>query len=145
MVRGANEDAELPAHRSPRVLLAVAVGGAVGGPLRYGLGLALPAAGSGLPRGTLVVNLLGCLLLGVLTEALARRARPGSRTATYARPLLGSGVLGAFTTYSALAVETDLLLASDRAGVAVAYVVMSVLGGLLAALTGTLLARRVLA
>ena len=134
--------APAPLHRQPGVLLAVALGGAVGAPLRHGLGLLVPAAASGFPRGTLLVNLVGCLLLGALVEALALRARAGTFTARYARPFAGSGLLGAFTTYSTFAVETDRLLALGRAGVALAYVLVSLVGGLLAAAAGVAVARR---
>ena len=132
-----------PLHRQPRALLAVALGGAAGAPLRHGLGAVVPPAASGFPTGTLLVNLVGCLLLGALVEALALRARPGTFTSRYARPFAGSGLLGAFTTYSTFAVETDRLLALDRAGTALAYVLVSLLGGLLAAASGVAAARRV--
>jgi len=125
-----------PAHRQPRVLLAVALGGAVGAPLRHGLGLAVPASPSGFPTGTLLINVVGCLLLGALVESLALRARPGTPASRYARPFAGSGLLGAFTTYSTFAVETDRLLAAGRAAPALAYVVASLVGGLLAAAAG---------
>ena len=131
-----------PLHRQPRLLLAVALGGAVGAPLRYGMGLAVAPSGSGFPVGTLLVNLVGCLLLGALVEALALRGRPGTTLALYARPFAGSGLLGAFTTYSTFAVETDRLLLDGRAGTALAYVLSSLLGGLLAAAAGIAAVRR---
>ena len=143
LVSPPSQDPDPPLHRQPRVLLAVALGGAVGAPLRHGLGLVVPAAGSGFPTGTLLVNLLGCLLLGALVEGLALGARPGTPAARYARPFAGSGLLGAFTTYSTFAVETDRLLAQGRAGPALAYVLVSLLGGLLAAAGGVIAARRV--
>ena len=144
---GPAADPGLPAARTPstrqaRVLIAVALGGAVGAPLRYAVGLAVPPGSTGFPRATLLVNVLGCLLLGALVEALVQRARPGSLTTRYGRACLGSGLLGSFTTYSTFAVEVDQLLTAGRWGLALAYVVLSVLGGLLAAAAGLLGARR---
>ncbi|GGP41876.1 fluoride efflux transporter FluC [Saccharothrix coeruleofusca] len=79
---------------APRgALAAVALGGGLGGLARYGLGLLVPG-----PWGTLLVNVLGCALIGVLM-AFAPRAHP------LVRPLLGVGVLGGFTTFSAYAVD----------------------------------------
>ena len=146
VVSAAPEDLDLPPaplHRQPGVLLAVALGGAVGAPLRHGVGLLVPPVASGFPAGTLLVNLLGCLLLGALVEALALHARSGTFAARYARPFAGSGLLGAFTTYSTFAVETDRLLAQGRTAPALAYVLVSLLGGLLAAAAGVVAARRV--
>lgn len=130
-----------PVHRQPRVLLAVAAGAVLGGPARHALELALPATGSGLPVGTLVVNLVGCLLLGTLVEALALRSVPDSFATRYARPFAGPGLLGTFTTYSTFTVQTDRLLLTGRAGVAAAYVLASLLGGAAAAALGVLAAR----
>lgn len=100
--------------------LLVAAGAAVGAPARYLVGLLLPG-----PRGTLLVNLLGSLLLGVFT---------GRSPAWYA--LLGTGLCGAFTTYSAFAVEAVELPARRSA----AYVVGSVVGCVAAAALGLRLA-----
>ncbi|MGM1059317.1 fluoride efflux transporter FluC [Saccharothrix sp. Mg75] len=81
----------MPAER--HVLAAVALGGGLGGLARYGASLALPG-----PVGTLVVNVVGCALIGVLL-ALAPRLHP------LARPFLGVGALGGFTTFSAYALD----------------------------------------
>jgi fluoride exporter len=87
---------------------------------------------------TLAVNLLGALLLGALLEALARRG-PDTGRRRLLRLGLGTGVLGGFTTYSTLAVETATL----PTALAVAYLAASVLLGAAAALAGVLLGRRV--
>jgi fluoride exporter len=100
---------------------------------RYGLGQALPAEPAGLPLATLLTNLLGCLLLGLLVGR--------HRTSPVLRPLLGTGVLGGFTTFSALALQADRLLA-DRPAVALAYLAVSTGGGLLMAVAGLRLATR---
>jgi len=92
------------------LLVAVAVGGAVGCLARYGIGLALPTPPTGWPTGTFLANLAGALLLGLLLEGLARTG-PDTGWRQLARLGLGTGLLGAFTTYSTLAVELDLQLA----------------------------------
>ncbi|MGB4136390.1 MAG: CrcB family protein, partial [Microbacterium sp.] len=74
--------------------LLVAAGGTLGVAARMLLGMAIPDAG-GLPLSVLIANVAGALLLGVLTARLP---------ATNLRLFLGTGVLGGFTTYSALAV-----------------------------------------
>lgn len=115
------------------LLLVVAVGGALGSLARYGLAEALPHSRGTLPVATLLVNVLGCLLLGLLVGTL-----PFAR---WLRPLLGTGVLGGFTTFSAVALETDQLL--DRApAVALVYVALSLLLGMGAATLGLRLAAR---
>ncbi len=104
----------------------VAVGGALGSLGRYGLATALPHGRTGLPLATLLVNAVGCLLLGVLAS------RP---TQHWVRPLVGTGVLGGFTTFSAFALESDRLL-QDAPATALAYVGATVLLGLSAARAG---------
>lgn len=117
----------------PPVLLLVAVGGAVGALARYGLAEMLPAEPAGLPLATLLTNLVGCLLLGLLVGRWRRSA--------VLRPLLGTGVLGGFTTFSALALQTDRLLA-DRPAVALGYLAATTAGGLLLVALGLRLAAR---
>ena len=116
------------------LLLVVAAGGALGSLARYGVWVALPHDPFDLPVATLLVNVAGCLLLGVLVG--------GWPQARWARPFLGTGVLGGFTTFSAFALETDRLL-DRRPAVAVAYVGLSVLLGLAAAVAGLRAAERV--
>ena len=116
-------------------MLAVLAGGLLGTPARYGLGQALPGRSGSWPVGTLVVNLVGAFLLGLLLEGLARRGDDTGRRRLL-RLGLGTGFLGAFTTYSALAVETDLLVRDGRPGLAAAYALISVLAGLALAAAG---------
>ncbi|WP_241990817.1 fluoride efflux transporter FluC [Cryobacterium gelidum] len=126
-------------HLRWRYLGLVFLGGTVGTALRAALELALPpvdlASGSRLPLTTLGINLLGALLLGLLLEALGRGGldADGRRTA---RVLLGTGLLGAFTTYSALATDSVVLLQGGAVGVALAYMVGTVLFGGLATWLG---------
>lgn len=116
--------------------LLAAFGGALGALARWGLAEAFPHS-TGLPWATLAVNLTGCLLLGVLTAVLVARA-PGS---PWARPFLGVGVLGGFTTYSTFAVEVVRLTDAGAAATAAGYVLASVLGGIAAAAAGTMAGR----
>lgn len=97
----------------------VAAGGAVGTAAREGLTLAFPAV-DGVPFAVLGINLVGAFLLGVLVEALARRGPDTGRRRTV-RLTLGTGVLGGFTTYSALSTDSALLLLDGRWSVGAAY------------------------
>ena len=117
-------------------VMAVAVGGALGAPARYVLGRSLHES-AGVPLATLTVNLTGAFVLGMLLVLVGERLAP----TRYVRPFFGTGVLGAYTTYSTFAVETDLLVRHQRVGVACGYVAATVVGGLVAAWTGVLLAR----
>ena len=114
-------------HADPRLVASVAAGGALGSLARYGLSHALPSVG-GWPVATLTENLLGAFLLGLLLETLGRAGAETPRR-RWLRLTLGTGVLGGFTTYSALALETHGLLAEGRAGMALGYALLTVLGG----------------
>lgn len=101
-----------------RALLAVALGGALGALARYGVALALPPRpDGGLPWATLLVNVLGSLLLGVVA-ALAATGRLGQP----AQALLATGFCGAFTTFSTFSLETVLLARAGHLGMAMASV-----------------------
>ncbi|MDJ0641502.1 MAG: fluoride efflux transporter CrcB [Erythrobacter sp.] len=118
----------------------VAMGGAVGAVGRYQLGRAVTHwAGptSGFPWPTLAANIIGCAAMGLLFGWLARHggANEGLRL------LLGVGLLGGFTTFSAFSLEMLLLIERGAAGLAVLYAGISVLAGL-AALYGGLLVMR---
>jgi len=90
-------------------LLLVCLGAAVGAPARYLLDREVQRrVGGAFPWGTLAVNVAGCLVLGVLAGATARRELPRELVAA-----LGTGFCGAFTTWSTLAWETARL---DRCG-----------------------------
>ncbi|MQA33513.1 fluoride efflux transporter CrcB [Modestobacter roseus] len=117
--------------------VSAALGGALGALARWALAEALPTPAAGWPWATLLVNLAGCLLLGLLLAVLFPR-HPDSR---WLRPFLGTGVLGGFTTFSTFAVETVRLVDAGAAATAAGYVAASVLGGLLAAVAGVRLAR----
>ncbi|AJM76988.1 fluoride efflux transporter CrcB [Rathayibacter toxicus] len=112
----------------------VAVGGAVGTAARYAVALAVPAW-SGLPIATIVVNLLGAFLLGVLAEFLAARG-PDDGPRRTLRLLVGTGVLGGFTTYSTFSLDTVTLIETGRIAEAVVATAGTLLLGVLAALLG---------
>jgi len=116
-------------------LVYVALGGAVGALARYGLGGWVQArAGLSFPLGTLVVNVLGCVLIG-----FGIRYMEAARFPPETRALLAIGVLGAFTTFSTFSYETLALMEDGawfRAGL---YVVGSVVLGLTGAWVGAML------
>lgn len=134
------DPAALP-HRSPRLLLLVLAGALVGAPLRHLVGLAAPASEGGVPWATFGVNVAGSLALGLLLTALARSSGD-PRLRRDLRLGLGTGLLGAFTTYSALGTETALLLRDGQPGLAIGYALGSAVAGVLAAAVGTGLATR---
>ena len=112
----------------------VAAGGAVGTVSRYEVGRAFPVHAGHWPTTTFAINIAGAFLLGALLEWLDRH-RPDD---TSLRPLLGIGVLGAFTTFSTLCAEAVLLGRGGHAPLAVAYVASSVVTGLAAVVFGLL-------
>ena len=120
--------------------LLVAVGGAAGSLLRWGLGHVLPS-GAVWHWSTLTVNVVGALLLGLLLESLTRPGT-GSRRAHTARLLLGTGLLGGFTTYSTFAQELWEQVRSGDTTQALAYAVITLVAGLLAAAAGMVLGAR---
>lgn len=128
-------DLERPLHAQPRAVALVAAGGAVGACLRFGVAEALTAKPHGFPVATFLTNLAGAFILGALLELLGRLGvdRGGRRAA---RLLAGIGVLGAFTTYSTLAIEVTLLGRDGQVGTAALYAVVSAAAGFVAAALG---------
>ena len=121
--------------------LLVALGAAVGAPLRYLTDRALRARyGSGFPWGTLAVNVVGSLVLGTLTGLVG--PDPDGGVARGAQALLGSGLCGALTTYSTFAYETLHLARRGRLLSAVVNAAVTPTVGLAAVLLGMALAPR---
>ncbi len=119
----------------------VAFGGAIGTGAREAISLAIPPIG-GLPVAILGINVVGAFLLGLLLESLLRRGPDAGRRRDL-RLFLGTGVLGGFTTYSALAADSSVLLIEGSDLVGVLYAVGSVVLGALASWGGIVLARRI--
>ena len=113
-------------------LLYVMVGGAVGSGARDLTGHAMTALlGAGYPFGTLAVNLVGGLLMGVLVGVLARNASPEGW-----RLLLGVGVLGGFTTFSTFSLDVVTMIERGALGLALGYILVSVIGSIAALFAG---------
>lgn len=122
-----------PANRSQApVLAAVSAGGVLGALARSGLASAWPHRPGTFPWATLVTNVSGCLLIGVLmvvvTEVLTERR--------LVRPFLGVGVLGGYTTFSTYIVDIGKTASAGAAGVALVYLVVTLIGALLAVWAG---------
>ncbi len=119
--------------------LAIGVGGAVGSVLRYWLSSAVYAfAGRGFPYGTLVVNIVGCLAMGILFVLFVEQLSED----TLWRAGLLIGVLGGFTTFSAFSIETFNLIEQGEVLKASANAVLSVVLCLAATWLGVVLARQ---
>ena len=115
----------------PKRLALVAVGGLVGALMRYAISLTLE---SEWPWATLLVNILGALAIGVIAGALARGG-PG-----FLWPLLITGLLGGFTTVSALALETFAFIETGSLVLGFGYFTLTLAGGFLAVTVGHRLA-----
>ena len=122
-----------PAHRDPALIGLVMLGGTAGAASRYGLAVAIGS--SAWPWATWVVNISGAFLLALLVGWLATRG-PDTGRRRAARLLLGTGFMGAYTTYSALAVDTERLLAAGRSAAALGYAVSTALVGLAVSFAG---------
>lgn len=121
--------------------LIVAAGGGVGAALRYGVGLGLGRLlpGAAWPWGTFAVNGLGGLAMGLLVGWLAQRG--GAHAETW-RLLVGVGLLGGFTTFSAYSLEIALMIERRQPGLAMAYALASVIVAVAALFAGLWIMRR---
>lgn len=126
------------ASRRWDVALVIALGGAIGGGIRWLINEAVPHATEAFPWATFIENVSGCLMIGVLLVYLLEVWSPHR----YARPFLGIGVLGGFTTFSAYTSETAGLLRTGHAPSALIYLFATVALGLLATWTGIAGARK---
>ncbi|MBQ0883168.1 MULTISPECIES: fluoride efflux transporter CrcB [Streptomyces] len=125
-------------HGQAPVLAVVAAGGALGAAARYGAALLWPTAAGGFPWTTLLVNAVGCAVIGVfmvvVTDVWAAHR--------LVRPFFGTGVLGGFTTFSTYAVDIQHLLRSGEAGTGLAYLAVTVVAALAAVWCSASLTRR---
>ncbi|MEJ6008312.1 fluoride efflux transporter CrcB [Novosphingobium aquae] len=122
----------------------VALGGGLGAWLRFLTGVAWtraigPAAATAFPLATLSVNVIGSLAMGLLAGWLARSGTAGESL----RLMLGVGVLGGFTTFSAFSLEFALLVERGELGTAMAYVAVSLIAGFAALFAGLFVMRAV--
>ncbi|MET3919718.1 CrcB family protein [Arthrobacter sp. UYEF20] len=115
-----------------RAWAAVAAGGLLGTELRYAAGLAFPEAADAVPWTTLAINVVGSFVLATLTTVWI--ARP--KTAFWLRAGLGPGLLGSFTTFSAVVFSVDQQLRGGIHGTWLAYLGLSLVLGLGAAAAG---------
>jgi CrcB protein len=123
---------------NPTMILAVALGGAVGSVVRYltniGAGKFL---GTDFPYGTLIVNIIGSFIIGYWMESMALRWNVGMEL----RAFLIVGILGGFTTFSAFSLDAILLLQRGQTTQAIMYICGSVLLSLLATVLGIICVR----
>ena len=121
--------------------LLVGLGGGVGAMMRYGVSLAIPMQTAAWPWATFFINVTGSVLIGVLAGWLGAKGDAGEPW----RLLLGVGLLGGYTTFSAYSLETLRLIERNAMAGAAAYSVGSVVAGLAAVALGVAIAKRVLA
>ncbi|MDA5556470.1 fluoride efflux transporter CrcB [Shimia sp. MMG029] len=122
----------------------VAVGGALGAALRYLVGLSVvrligPGLWSGFPVAIITVNVIGSFLMGAFVVLAAHRGL------THLSPLVMTGFLGGFTTFSAFSLETVTLMERGDYGAAGIYVTVSVIGAVGALMLGMIVTRGLLA
>jgi CrcB protein len=128
-------DPKRPLHLRPAALAQVIFGGVFGAAARDVIEQARPTPKGEFPLATWLINLAGAFVLGALLEALARAGDDSGRRRA-GRLTAGTGFVGAFTTYSTFAVESDLLVRGGHVTLALAYVLLTVLGGLVAVTAG---------
>lgn len=107
--------------------LLVALGGAVGSAARYGISLLIPTPSAGFPWATFFVNIVGAFVIGALAGVAGRG---GGWMLNAGWPLLATGICGGFTTFSAASLEGLRMLQSGATGMALLYLVGSVVFGL---------------
>lgn len=112
--------------------LLVMLGGAVGAALRFGIGVwSIQSFGDTFPWGTLIVNLSGGFLMGLLAGAVVREG-----AGLPVHMLIGTGLLGGFTTFSAFSLEAALMVERGQIGTALAYALASVIGSVVLLFAG---------
>jgi len=122
-------------------ILLVAIGGAIGSVARYLTGmLSIRLLGTGFPWGTLAVNVIGSLAIGIFAELIARR---------FSAPLewrlfIITGFLGGFTTFSAFSLDVATLIDNGNLALALTYVALSMLVSMFAVFAGLAMMRALL-
>jgi CrcB protein len=125
--------------------LIVGVGGAAGAMARFGMTMATLRYSAHIPVGTLISNLLGCLIMGGLVEFLSRVPwlGEGGLITDHNRLLFGIGFCGAFTTLSALVLEISTMMQRAETALAFGYLVVTLAGGFACFQAGSAVARAV--
>lgn len=113
------------------IYIIIGCGGALGAIMRIALSKILPFVVMGIPLPILTINIIGCFLIGFLTEIII--AVPISENWKY---FLVPGFLGGFTTFSSFALEADLLIRKNDYFPAVIYISLSVFGSLIVCFLG---------
>ncbi|QXE02146.1 fluoride efflux transporter CrcB [Terribacillus sp. DMT04] len=119
-----------------KIYLAIGCGGSIGALLRYLVGVVIPQTGN-FPIGTLIINTIGCFLMGYFTNLVKQRYFAQKQALAKA---LTTGMVGAFTTFSTVSLEAALLLQENMASVALIYLIISSAAGLGALMFGLQLA-----
>ncbi|MFF2958410.1 fluoride efflux transporter CrcB [Streptomyces sp. NPDC057963] len=129
--------------RNPQgpVIAVIALGGVLGACARYGAALIWPTSLLGFPWTTLIVNVVGCAVIGVFMVVISE-VWAAHRLV---RPFFGTGVLGGFTTFSTYAVDIQRLVEGDRARTGLAYLGLTLCAALAAVWSAVWATRRVLA
>lgn len=125
-------------HLDPRELAAIYAGGVLGAVARVGFAEAVSHGTGSWPWATFAVNMVGALLLGYFVTRLGERLPPS----TYRRPLLGTGLCGALTTFSTLQLELFEMLDSQHLALAAGYAAATLLGGFACVHLATVATRR---
>jgi CrcB protein len=116
----------------------ISAGGALGALARYGVGAALPHARGAFAWSTFLINVSGCLLIGVLMVLITE----GRDVHPLIRPFFGVGVLGGYTTFSGFVVDAGQALRAGAAATALAYLVATLVAALTAVTLGAAMTRR---
>lgn len=112
--------------------LVVALGGGIGACLRYLIGLIPLKEPFVFPVKTLVINLLGCFVIGLVASLALKNSSLSSKLVLFVK----TGLCGGFTTFSTFALETVTLIKTGQSGLAVLYVALSVVAGVGLAFAG---------
>jgi CrcB protein len=122
---------------APSVLMTIAIGGGLGTLGRYGISRVIHVSPDTFPWATFVTNLSGAFMIGVFLALILERSQP----TRFARPFFAIGVLGGYTTYSTMAVETVTLCKDGYPVLGIGYLLASVFAGLACCYLGMVLAR----
>lgn len=112
--------------------LVVALGGGIGACLRYLIGLIPLKEPFVFPVKTLVINLLGCFVIGLVASLAVKNSSLSSKLVLFIK----TGFCGGFTTFSTFALETETLIKTGQSGPAVLYIALSVVAGVGLAFAG---------